>query len=628
MNQILKLIKKRAQRETYRDLSIVEFIEQERVLTGSESVVSGGYRMHRTEYLREPLLACAQDGVNIVSTLKGVQIGATVGLLENCILYYAKYKIPTPIGLYMSTGAQMERRISNIQAMFTESDLRGLMGISKSKGSSLEKILFKGGSHLHMMGISSSTARSAPFKVVLQDEISATGWLPKANDDGDLLKLSSDRTTSYRKTGDYKIIRVSTPGEVNNCLITESFKQGSQERLTYTCECGHRFWFDFYLLKYKEDISDVHLECPGCKKKYYEFDKQQMIKDSKWIPDNPNVKDHRSFHLPSTLSSWTSWNHLIKEYHECYDVKSRVVLDDEKYRTFVNNVLALPYEENKDLELTKSDIENAKHPQVVTGYTPKLHPISGAEVAYICNAVDFNLKDASACKIAVYTDSRIIVCDYQVIPLSIDEIHDREMENLINYLRKPIKTKGHSIKPLLTCLDTGYQTETVLKLCKYLNDTTPVEDKAISMPFISIKGFSSLTTNRRDSVVPVQSKIQGILSFNINADHSKMLVLKSIKNKRALLASDFKAEYYLELFAEKAKLNEEKGIIVWERQKLQRSVLRNELMDTMGYAMASQHMLQYMLNMQKTGAMPERCTYDIYQKYLKEHLCQNKKNHC
>ena len=95
---------------------IVEYIERTRILNERVSAIPGYYSFKVTPYLREIIRNFDEDSpIQYVDFMKGAQIGATVGLDENLIMYLLGNS-PAPI-LFLASTSEVAEQIAPLRAL-------------------------------------------------------------------------------------------------------------------------------------------------------------------------------------------------------------------------------------------------------------------------------------------------------------------------------------------------------------------------------------------------------------------------------------------------------------------------------------------------------------------------------
>jgi len=221
-----------------------EWAEKRRYLPPSVTSLPGFYRFAVAPYMREIVDCLGVDSpIREVSVMKGVQLGLTVGVLENAIGYYIDHVKTAPMMLVTADAELAKLRMeSYITPMLQYSELDHLIKSADEKntrktGKTDKKLEWSGGGFLVPFGaVNANKLRSISIQVMLRDEID--GWPDVVGKDGDPIKLSGDRTAAYESSR--KILDISTPLIKGSSKVTARFARGDQRYYFVCCfSCGY-----------------------------------------------------------------------------------------------------------------------------------------------------------------------------------------------------------------------------------------------------------------------------------------------------------------------------------------------------------------------------------------------------
>lgn len=312
------------------DLTIDEWAEQNRILSGSASSEPGKWSNARTPYLVEIMRELSpQSPAADVVFVKGSQIGGTEVLI-NTALYYIKH-CPSPIGQFQTTEQTAKRFIKQRELPAFKA-----MGIDQMFiGDELYLKEFPGGALITGWSNSPSNLRSMPLRVILCDEISE--WAKDCGGQGDPCDLAKARTANFPRK---KRFWNSTPGIEGECRITEKFVAGDQRYYNVPCpHCGQLHKWVWGNVVWERDAEGNHLphtarmKCPHCGQTYGEHYKTELMAAGVWIAENKNGA-YPSFSINGLYSplGWKSWADCVTEFLEAQG-------DINKLKAFTNNVL-------------------------------------------------------------------------------------------------------------------------------------------------------------------------------------------------------------------------------------------------------------------------------------------------
>ena len=316
------------------DMTISQWAEEFRILSGSASSEPGRWSNSRTPYLVEIMDELSpQSDAEDVAFMKGSQIGGTEVLI-NTLLYYIKH-CPSPIGAFQTTEQTAKRFLK--QRLNPAFAAMGMEDIFYGDEMYLKE--FPGGVLVVGWSNSPSNFRSAPFRICLCDEISE--WNKDCGGQGDPCELAKRRTTNFPRK---KRFWNSTPGIDGECNITEKFRIGDQRHYQVPCpHCGELHKWQWGNVVWDKDEEGNHkprtvrMKCPHCGEEYGEHYKTELLAQGQWVAENPNGA-YPSFHINALYSplGWYSWEDAVKDFLEAQG-------DINKMKSFTNNVLGEPF---------------------------------------------------------------------------------------------------------------------------------------------------------------------------------------------------------------------------------------------------------------------------------------------
>lgn len=316
------------------EMTISQWAEENRILSGSASSEPGRWSNARTPYLVEIMDELSpQSAATDVAFMKGAQIGGTEVLI-NTALYYIKH-CPSPIGQFQTTEQTAKRFIK--QREIPAFSAMGLNDIFSGDEMYLKE--FPGGALITGWSNSPSNLRSMPIRIALCDEISE--WAKDCGGQGDACDLVKKRTANFPRK---KRFWNSTPGIEGECRITEKFEAGDRRYYNVPCpHCGqlHKWQWANMVWDHDENgnalVKTARMKCPHCGGEYGEHYKTELMAAGVWVPENENGA-YPSFHLSALYSplGWFSWADAVTEFIEAQG-------DINKLKAFTNNVLGEPW---------------------------------------------------------------------------------------------------------------------------------------------------------------------------------------------------------------------------------------------------------------------------------------------
>ena len=326
------------------DMTVSEWADRYRRLSGSGSSEQGKWRTDRAPYQREMMDAFSQRGVHDIAMMTAAQIGKTV-MLSNMMGYVIDQR-PGPSLLVMpaeddTDNYSKERLAPDIEATPVLRDK-----VFGGNESTIRMKKFPGG-FISMTGaMSPGGLKSRPIQYLFMDEVD--GYPASAGVEGDPVSLANKRTQTFGNRA--KRVRTSTPTMKNTSRIYKEFLHGTQEEWEITCKhCGEHspILFDDIRFEKTENIvngnqkeysvQSAKWRCPKCQGIMEEWEVKRA--PAKWVTRNPEAlqQGYRSFHLNAFVSPWADWKAECKKFLDSKD-------DPEMLKTFYNLELGLPFE--------------------------------------------------------------------------------------------------------------------------------------------------------------------------------------------------------------------------------------------------------------------------------------------
>lgn len=511
--------------DTMTALSPSEWAESRRYLPASNTALPGQYSFKITPYLREIVDCLGVDSpIREVTLMKGVQIGATVGVLENCIGYCIDAVKTAPVMLVTADAELAKLRMdSYVTPMLISSGLEHLLksadeNNARKKGKTDAKLEWEGGGFLIPFGAQNANKlRSFSIQFLLRDEID--GWPLTVGRDGDPLKLSTDRTAAYESSR--KIFDGSTPTIKGLSKIAARFALGDQRYYHVLClKCGMpqilrwRREVDGVLSgivwDYRADGSfdpgSVRYLCqnPDCQHPHTNDDKTKLLQPSNgahWKPTTtPQTPHHRSYHLSALYSpvGMQTWSTCVEKWLDAWDVERNRAKDVGALQVFYNNVLGLPFESRGDkvpLEAASMHKRSDYHfGQVPNAFARR---VSGGPVLLLTCTVDVQKDNLAVAIFGWCKDHRAILIDYKRLHGNTELLDDpgtwKKLDEIIPHTYTA--DDGLRYRPAVTFIDSGYLTDQVYSYCAtWRGSIHPVKGRQIPAKGSAIREFSDFKT--------------------------------------------------------------------------------------------------------------------------------------
>ena len=341
-------------------LTVTEWAEQHRILSGKDSAEPGPYRVSRTPYAREPQDALsAYSRVEEVVLMWGAQTSKTT-LASNWVGYLADVN-PGPVMIVQPT-IDMAKRYSRqrLMPMIQESPrLRLKVRENRSRDEANTTLLkeFPGGFMAIAGANSAAGLRSMPVRDLVTDE--EDGYPLDVDGEGDPVQLARARQTTFSRR---KHLRTSTPTTRDVSRIEAAYLASDRCRYHVPCpHCGELQQLEWgadkpHGIRWDRDAdgasipSTVRYVCAANGCEIREHHKPGMLAAGVWVAESPGAHGGkiRGFHLSSLYSplGWLSWAELVAEWGRAME-QARAG-DPSLLRVFINTRLAETFEEQGD----------------------------------------------------------------------------------------------------------------------------------------------------------------------------------------------------------------------------------------------------------------------------------------
>jgi len=498
-----------------------EWAEQKRYLPASVTPMPGFYRYDVNPALKEIVDTMdVNSPVREVSLMKGAQIGATVGILENTIGYCIDQVKTAPVMMLTADAEIAQMRLeSYITPMMQQSELMHLVKSSdehntRKTGKTDKKVEWYGGGFLLPFGAkNASKLRSFSIRYLLQDE--CDGYPDVVGKDGDPSKLAEARTKAYHQVR--KVLRLSTPLIEGTSRIKRAFEDGDQRYFNVPCKsCG-----EFQVLRFsgvnKEtgekwglvwNMEDGRLVkgstryiCRHCGHAHTNADKTWMFPRGKWVPTKtPKSPDIRSYHLSALYAppSMYTWEAIVLSYLDAWDINTNKPKDMGLLQEFYNNDLGETFRILGDrLKLSQISMHRRSYPM---GTIPNEIATKHCEskILFVNCAVDVHKEWLAVATFGWTKGGRVFLIDYfrwEGNCLNLDDPDTwGKLDDLVQN-KVYIANDKTQYRISGTLVDSGYSTDLVYQYCgKYSSGVYPIKGREQSAKSSAIKEFSAFST--------------------------------------------------------------------------------------------------------------------------------------
>ncbi len=345
------------------DLTVSQWADSHRVLSGKASAEPGPWRTDRTPYLKEVMDCLSTTSpVQRVVLMAGAQLGKTEGGAN--WLGYVIDHAPGPM-LMVQPTVDMAKRLSKqrLESLITETPVLSekiAPARSRDSGNTMFSKEFPGGMMI-LTGANSATGlRSTPCRYIFLDEVDA--FPSDVDGEGDPVTLAERRSTTFSRR---KIFMTSTPTVKDFSRIESEYLLSDQRRFFVPCPCcGAMQWLKWPQLKWEDnEPSTVRYECEACCERFSESHKTRMLTAGEWRATAPGDGKTAGFHISSLYSplGWKSWEEVVEDF-----LRSKG--DAPRLKTWVNTVLGETWEDDYASKISADGLmERCEHydPQVL-----------------------------------------------------------------------------------------------------------------------------------------------------------------------------------------------------------------------------------------------------------------------
>lgn len=470
--------------------------EEKRRLPPSVTSMPGPFDFSVTPYFKEPLDCLGPDvPVRELDIMKGVQVGATVCIIENFVGYVMEHIKSAPC-MFLTADQDLAkiRLDSNFIPMFQHSGLDHLIQSNDEKnrrktGQTERRIEWAGGGFMIMFGAQNANKlRSISVQYLLEDEIDA--YPEVAGKDGDPVRLVQDRTAGFE--GSRKIARMSTPLIKGSSKIEREYKKGDQRKYHIPCRgCG-----ELQVLRFKGENKDdgtrygiiwekteegnlapgsVKYLCEFCGHAHTNEDKTWMFdpaNGARWIATATAISpQRRSYHLSALYSpvGMQSWEACVLKWLDAWDEEHNKVRDVSALQSFYNNVLGEPFEIIGG-KVRFEQVSGQRRQCYAYGQVPNEFAMqyAGSHILALVCTVDVH-KDNLAVAVTGFTvNMRSFLVEYvRIKGTDCEDSSDPAWTELRKFFEdKEYEADDGRVYPVaLTLIDAGYAPETVTTFC-------------------------------------------------------------------------------------------------------------------------------------------------------------------
>jgi phage terminase large subunit GpA-like protein len=431
--------------------SVVEWTEDELVLSERQTQMPGAFSTRMTPYLREPLECFGDVDTTDIVAVFGTQTGKTTMIQAGAAWRIANK--PQPAVWVMPT--------ENLAGSFSETrwmplcedspTIAALMPRDRHKWKRLEQH-FSRCSMVFVGSNSPANLASRPAGLLLLDETDK--FAQETDRETSALFLAENRTKAF--SGALRV-KTSTPTTPDG-PIWQEYQKGSMEKYMLACpHCGERIELLWEQVKWEgkdasgkwnmaEVESSAHYVCQRCQQPINDGQKMEMLPLGEWMATNPAAqRGFRSFHLNSLYAPWRSCTFGALAVKFLRDKETLNGLQD-----FTNSTMAMPWEQ------VETSIGESTILALRGGYMRGTCPI---EPAFVVTGADVGQDASHWATVAFDSDGASFVLDYGTV-LSVEDIL------AVPVVREYRTPTGEIVAPSCGLIDSGFATFRVYAACQ------------------------------------------------------------------------------------------------------------------------------------------------------------------
>jgi len=533
-------------------------------LSSEASAEPGNWRTSRAPYQKEIMDVIADRSIEVVVFSKSSQVGATE-IINNIIGYYIAQN-PSPI-LVLQPTLEMARTWSKdrLAPMLKSSPaLAGKVKEPRSKDSE-NTVLSKKfpGGNLSVVGANSAASlASRPVRILLCDEVDR--YPDSAATEGDPIQLAIKRTQTFWNR---KILMASTPTIDGVSRIQAAWETSDKRYYYLPCpHCDEKQRLEWKYIHWDSDKPETaYYACQHCGGVIEEKHKIKMLEQGEWRASEETNRV-AGFHISELYSPWSTWESMVETFLE-------VKKHPEQLKTFVNTALGEVWLGDQAEKIESHELLSRRE-----NYDASLIP---DDVLVITAGCDVQ-KDRIEVQVIGYAlESQTYVIEYAT--LWGETAYKDVWDSLDDFLKNQYKKENGSVlKIACTCIDSGYQTQSVYDFCLGKIGRRIFAVKGVSTAGNLIAGRATRVGKQRVPLVPVGTDTAKEVIFS-------WLQVEEESPGYIHFPSDVDEEYFEQLTSEKRMITFSKGHKKIVFKKIRD---RNESLDTFVYSLAAFHVLQ------------------------------------
>lgn len=339
-----------------------EWSEKNRYMTSDFSAIPGYFSFENTPYTRELIDFFSQFHPGKIGAIrKASQLGISTSVIENVIGWIISQQ-PGNILFLVGHDGLIEDAVSKVDNMLNSTKVIDIIGSKSNRssktGNTDKRKEFPGG-FLKIDIANHKILQNISIRYGLIDDFERMRG--SAKESGDTFAMVENRFKAFKNN--MKLMFVSSPEIKEGSNINKAYLNGDQRKYFVPAPCcGTKIVLDWMVdnklntkekagITWKLDENNELIEdsvgyiCQECGNFFDDRDKTRWINQGEWIPTaRPSRPGYYSWHLnalcaPNFMYGWLDY---VRQWLEAHPIGQ--VRDEEKYKTFMNQVLGECYE--------------------------------------------------------------------------------------------------------------------------------------------------------------------------------------------------------------------------------------------------------------------------------------------
>ncbi len=321
-------------------LTVSQWADAERVLSGKGSAEPGRWRTHRNPPMREPMdCMSARNPVREVVLMWPIQYGKTECAIN--ALGYTMDHNPGPIMICLPGEVAMNKWVQQkLNPMLQETPTVRQTLTSLASRDSSNTATFKdfSGGQLYLEHAGSPTRlKSTTVRTLIVDELD--DFAANLRIGGDPVDMLNGRTSAFAGTS--KRLYIGTPTIRGISRVENLWLESDQRHYHVPCpDCGHWQPLEWNGLHWSPNGDECWYSCRECGVVIRDSQKTAMIADGDWIAEHPerSIRGYQINALYYPLGLGPRWLDLVQMWLAAQN-------DPGKLQTFINERLAETWED-------------------------------------------------------------------------------------------------------------------------------------------------------------------------------------------------------------------------------------------------------------------------------------------